>query len=177
MPFTFLPHETVEDPHTRLIEVRQPHNYICLMTEHQRYYLQDGLLYEGSGGSTLPLSTAPTWVREQYAALSTSARRAVGFETPPSPLTDQFSTLQPEVQERLMALIADKAPRMPDKAPQISDQYEDEDPEDDGLPDDPEPFEVPSPHYWTCEECQEFVKLSHKGLHIARHRRAAKAKH
>lgn len=147
----------------------------------QNYFVQRGHIYDAAG-RYVPVDEAPEWVLEEYRRTNPETRRVVGLLLPEDQefdaaqsvkrLAQEFDNLSPEVQDQLRALLAGQAPRKAEKAPKSSGEASDTSALHDGLKND---SEGSRPKTWTCDECGQDEDVTKKGVHIARHRRAAKA--
>jgi len=184
MPLDFRPHEIVLDRETQLPKVIHKRDYVHLLNGPDRAYVQGGEIYLGGGDPVSP-DEAPAWFWESYAALTPQARRTAGLELPSDKLKlvsqlDQdfvktFKELPSDIRELLLADAGStsEAPRKVVEAPKISDTTSDPPQEKSLVLGHPEGSQ---PKLWTCDQCSQEIPLSHKGVHIGRHRRMAKVK-
>jgi hypothetical protein len=194
MPFTWLPHELVVDPLTKVVSIAQRHDSICLMHGGQQFHIQHGQVFEEGAGAPLKRDDLPGWFWDQVRALTPLARQSCGFVLPeeeltsadqlPLDLVEQIRALPEHIRTQLLGQ-ALGASRIDEKAPETSDEGSDTSLEPDSLTIDPEVSrkgtevsrkgtEPPRPQTWPCPECQREVPLAHKGVHIARFTRNGK---
>jgi hypothetical protein len=184
MPLNFRPHEIVLDRESQLPKVIHKCDYVHLLYGPDRAYVQGGEIYLGGGDPVSP-DEAPAWFWESYAALTPQARRTAGLELPADKvlLVEQldegfvktFKELPADIRELLLADAGSisEAPRKVVEAPKIVETTSDPLQEKSLVLDD---LEASGPKLWLCDECGEDVPLTHKGVHIGRHKRLAKLK-
>jgi hypothetical protein len=184
VPFTLRPQETIVDPVTRVGKVHHLHDYVCLIHDGGKYFIQHGEVYAGPGGSPLPVTDLPDAFWDQYRNLTSQQRRIVELELPgdkvssledlPPELIAQIRSLPDEVRAQLIGHPVHARPAearsVEPLAPEPTVGFIEEEDEEEETP---EPFQKPS--FWQCPECSADVPLTHKGLHIGQHRRAEKA--
>ena len=177
MPVDYRPHLQYYDRTTGLPTTEHVADYVMLSNNGQNLYVQQGRIYF-NGTDPVDPAEAPAWFWEAYERLTPAARRSVGMELPGDKvqsldqLPAEFVEIFNELPEHLKAeLLGKRAPRIDEKAPKISTESSDMGARLDALKND---SEAPRPKTWTCDECGAEEPTTRKGVHIARHRRAAK---
>lgn len=176
----FRPHEIILDRESQLPRVLHKRDYIQLIRDRERVYVQGGHIFLG-GGDPISPDQAPTWFWEDYGKLSPQARRSAGLELPedrvvsveqlPADFVHTFEELPDEIKQELLQRAGPRAPRTPVEAPKMSTVSVDM---DDPVQFPEDPPEAPKPTSWTCDECGHEFPLTKKGVHIGLHRRLAK---
>ncbi len=180
MAFTWTPHKHIIDARTGIPGVQRFADYMILGNGSERVYVQQGHVYMGDTEHPTPKEDIPQWFWDQYARMSPDARAAVGLPLPEDEaaeqkrqllaLAEQLRALPPELRRELLGAptVPLEAPRIDEKAPKISGQYEDESWETDGLKNDPE---APAPKMWTCDVCMDTIPLRSRGVHTMAHKK------
>lgn len=170
--FNFRPHDIVVDPISGASVVRERTNYVTLMSGGERFYLQDGQVFQSENRPPLRKDQIPGWVYEQIRTLSPQARAMVGFvndeerqmkaEEAARTLLNQAANLSPEVLASLQQMLE---PVKPLVGPVEPDPYQDPPLEEDELIS--QPPQVLDPNLWNCPECHKDIRPKAKGVHIA----------
>ena len=180
MAFSWRPHTHIIDARTGIPMVQHTADYMILGNGSERVYVQQGHVYMGDTETPTPHADIPQWFWYQYARMAPDARAAVGLPLPEDEaaeqkrqllaLAEQLRALPPEVRQELLggATVPTEAPRMPEKAPNVSPEGSDLSWVPDALKSPPE---APPPKTWTCDVCMDTVALRSKGVHVMMHKK------
>lgn len=171
--FTFRPHDVVIDPATNTARVIQRTNFIGLLHNYERLYVQEGQVYMGENAPPIPYTDLPGWFWEEWGKLSPDTRRQAGLELPEdkivkaqsqaADLAAQFDSLPGEIQDQLRALMGGQASTKPKKATKNSAETGETERLPEALRDD---SEGPTPEMWACPYCHKEMPRSGKGIHL-----------
>lgn len=191
MPLNLQPHRQFLDPRTGLPVTEHVADYVRFARAQERhlpngkviyenpemYYVQGGKIMDAGGGE-VDADQAPSWLWEELRRLTASARRAVSLELPEDKihsideLPQEFRTLYHALPNHLkVQLFAEKASTIDEKAPETLSETSSTSFLEQPMRNDPGGSQ---PRTYTCEDCQEEMPLSRKGVHRARHAKAAK---